>query len=123
MIVRESGSGTRRVLSKALQSRGLDLFDHFHIVAEIGNTIGIIGAIKSGLGVSILSTRAVEDELKSGALVALNIQQLDLERQIHLIVDKRRSRSPLAGAFRQYITRRYNSKPAVCKSSAARENT
>jgi DNA-binding transcriptional LysR family regulator len=115
MVVRESGSGTRQVLSKALQANELELSEHFHIVAEIGNTIGIVGAIKSGLGVSILSTRAIEEELKSGTLRALDIQGLDLERQIHLIVDKRRTISPLAGAFRHYITQRYKNDKAACK--------
>ncbi len=116
MIVRESGSGTRRVLSKALQANGLELSEHFHLVAEIGNTIGIIGALKCGLGVSILSTRAIEEELKSGALLALDIQHLDLERQIHLVVDKRRTISPLAGAFRHYITQRYANNEVVSKN-------
>jgi DNA-binding transcriptional LysR family regulator len=116
MIVRESGSGTRRVLSKALQANGLELSEHFHLVAEIGNTVGIIGALKCGLGVSILSTRAIEEELKSGALLALDIQHLDLERQIHLVVDKRRTISPLAGAFRHYITQRYANNEVMSKN-------
>jgi DNA-binding transcriptional LysR family regulator len=113
MIVRESGSGTRRVLSTALQAKGLKLSEHFHIVAEIGNTIGIIGAIKSGLGISILSTRAIEEELKNASLVALDIQDLDLERQIHLVIDNRRTLSPLAKAFSYYITQLFTNDSEV----------
>ena len=104
LIVREVGSGTLQVLEKALHAKGFELHEHFHIVAEIGNTVGIIGAIKTGLGVSILSTKAIEDELVSGSLVALDVQGLDLERQIFLIVDKRRSLSPLAGAFCRFMS-------------------
>jgi len=107
LMVRESGSGTRRALATALQAKGLDLYEHFHIVAEIGNTVGIVGAIKSGVGVSILSIRAVEDELKNRTLVALGIQNLDLERRIHLVVDKRRTLSPLAGAFCDYLVQHF----------------
>jgi DNA-binding transcriptional LysR family regulator len=103
LIVRENGSGTRQALSSALHAKGLELYEHFHVVAEIGNTIGIIGAIKNDWGVSVLSIRAIEEELKNGSLVALDIQNLNLERQIHIVVDKRRTLSPLAGAFRQYI--------------------
>jgi len=104
MIVREVGSGTRRVLEMALQAKGFELHEHFRIVAEIGNTVGIVGAIKTGLGVSILSTKAIEDELRCGSLVDLDVQDLDLERQIFLIVDKRRSLSPLAGAFSKFMS-------------------
>jgi DNA-binding transcriptional LysR family regulator len=92
-----------QVLEKALRTKGLALHDQFCIVAEIGNTAGIIGGIKSGLGVSILSTRAIEDDLWDGRLKALDIQGLDLERHIYLIVDQRRSLSPLARAFRDYV--------------------
>jgi len=104
MIVREAGSGTLRVLELALQAKGLELHEHFHVVAEIGNTVGIIGAIKTGLGVSILSTKAIKDELECGSLVALDVQDLDLERQIFLIVDRRRSISPLASAFCNFLS-------------------
>ena len=113
MIVRESGSGTRRVLSTALQAKGLELCEHFNIVAEIGNTIGIIEAIKSGLGISILSTKAIDEELNNGTLVALAIQNLDLERQIHFVIDSRRTLSPLAKAFSHFITRLFKNDKEV----------
>jgi DNA-binding transcriptional LysR family regulator len=103
MIVREAGSGTLQVLKTALRVKGLDLGEHFHIIAEIGNTVGIIGAIKSGLGVSIISSRAVEDDLINGRLIALDIQNLDLQRHIYLVVDQRRTLSPLARAFHHFI--------------------
>lgn len=103
MILREAGSGTREVLKKALGRLALDLDDRFHVVAEIGNTAGIVSGIKGGLGVSVLSKRAVEDDLQNGSLKALDIQGVDLERYIFLVVDRRRSLSPLARAFRDYV--------------------
>lgn len=104
MIVREAGSGSLHVLTTALKSKGLHLEKDFHIVAEIGNTVGIISAIKNKVGVSILSTRAIEDELKHGELVALDLQHFELQREIYLVVDRRRTRSPLAGAFHHFIS-------------------
>jgi len=105
MIVREKGSGTLQALKNALQARDLSLHDHFHIIAEIGNTAGVIAGIKSGLGVSILSTRAIEDDLKHQTLVALDIKGIDLQRQFYLVSDQRRTLSPLARAFQKYITK------------------
>jgi len=104
MIVREAGSGSLHVLTSALKNKGLNLEKDFHIVAEIGNTVGIIGAIKNRVGVSILSTRAIENELKHGELVALDLQNFELHREIYLVVDQRRTRSPLARAFHHFIS-------------------
>lgn len=103
MIIREAGSGTLQVIKKALGDKGLVLPDEFNIIAEIGNTAGIIGGIKSDLGISILSTRAVEEELGDGRLRALDIQGINLERCIYLVVDQRRSLSPLAATFQDFV--------------------
>ena len=111
MIVREAGSGTLQVLKAALRSKGMNLGEHFRIIAEIGNTVGIIGAVKSGLGVSVFSTMAIEDDLREGRLIALDIQDLNLERQIYIADDERRTLSPLAHAFRHYISHLMEGKP------------
>ena len=103
MIIREAGSGTLQAIKTALAVKGYTLSEQFHIIAEIGNTAGIIGGIKSGLGVSILSTRAIEDDLDAGRLKALAIEDLDLRRYIYLAEDGRRTLSPLAKAFRHYV--------------------
>jgi DNA-binding transcriptional LysR family regulator len=104
LIVRESGSGTRQVLERAIATKGLRLHDAFHIVAEIGNTAGVISGIKSGLGVSVLSTMAVEDDLTHQTLAALDISGIDLQRNFYLVSDQRRAFSPLAHAFQTFIT-------------------
>jgi DNA-binding transcriptional LysR family regulator len=104
MIVRETGSGTRQVLERAIATKGLRLHDAFHVVAEIGNTAGVIAGIKSGLGVSVLSTLAVEDDLTYQTLAALDISGIDLQRKFYLVSDQRRAVSPLARAFQTFIT-------------------
>jgi len=103
MIVRETGSGTLEALKNAFNAKDLHLHDQFHIVAEIGSTAGVIAGIKSGLGVSILSTKAIEDDLKHQTLAALDIEGIDLQRQFYLVSDQRRTLSPLARAFQKYI--------------------
>ena len=106
MIVREAGSGTLDTIKKAFRARGLEFDDQFHIVAEIGNTAGVVGGIKSGLGVSILSVRAIEDELTNKKMGALEIEGIDLQRQFYLISDPRRTLSPLARAFWEHILKK-----------------
>lgn len=103
MIVRETGSGTLQALKNALSAKDFYLHDQFHIVAEIGSTAGVIAGIKSGLGVSILSIRAIEDDLEHQSLAALDIEGIDLQRRFYLVSDQRRTLSPLARAFQKYV--------------------
>lgn len=101
-ILREPESGTRRVFSDILKKEGLRESD-LEVVAEIGSTAAVKEAIKAGIGVSILSKRAVLDDLDCGRLVALSIQGHDMHRPFYLIQRKNRDLSPVAAAFTQYI--------------------
>ena len=102
MVVRERGSGTRAALEQALGDAGTELRS-FRIVAEMGSTQAIKQAVRAGLGVSVMSRRAVEDEVRAGQLWALEIGDLPLSRAFHLAVHRDRSRAPLAEAFRTFL--------------------
>jgi DNA-binding transcriptional LysR family regulator len=102
MIVRERGSGTRAALEQALAEAGADL-GAFRIVAEMGSTQAIKQAVRAGLGVSVMSRRAVEDECRSGQAWGLKVADLPLSRSFHVATHRDRSRSPLAEAFRTFL--------------------
>ena len=102
LIVRELGSGTRRAFEQGLQNVDRQL-DDFNIVAEMGSTTAVLQAIKCGLGISILSLMAVEEDQRQGRLRALDIEGLTLERQLYLIRDNRRTASPLARVFQNHL--------------------
>lgn len=102
LLIREPGSGTRRFLENALEKKGLDL-SAFKVVAQLGSTEAVREAVKSGVGVSFLSTLAVEGELKSGVLAALDVPELELSRTFYLIRDGRRTPSPLCTAFMEFL--------------------
>lgn len=101
-VIRESGSGTRKSLEEILSSGGYRL-DDLRITAEMGSTVAVIQAIKGGVGVSILSTTAVRDELRSGKLVALEIADFRLSRHLYLTRNQTRTASPPAAAFAAFI--------------------
>src|SRR5204862_237330 len=67
LLIRERGSGTRVALEAALAEVHMDL-SAFRIVGEMGSTQAIKQAVKAGVGVSLMSKRAVEEECKSGVL-------------------------------------------------------
>lgn len=102
LILRESGSGTRRAFENGLQKINRQMRD-FNIVAEMGSTTAVLQSIKSGMGISILSMPAVEEALQYGTLWALDIEGLDLRRKFYLVRDNRRTVSPLARIFQEYL--------------------
>jgi DNA-binding transcriptional LysR family regulator len=102
LIVREPGSGSRQALERALESSGGGLED-MQVVAEMGSTSAIKQAVKAGVGVSIVSRRAVEDECRHGLLGCVKLKDLAVTRQFYVVVHAGRSRSPLCQAFLEFL--------------------
>jgi DNA-binding transcriptional LysR family regulator len=101
-IAREQGSGTLQSIRESLKRQGHDLED-LNIVAEMGSTEAIRQGIREGVGVSILSTLAVADDLATGRLKALNVEGLELIRRFFITRHRQRSPSPLAAAFIEFL--------------------
>ncbi len=102
LIVRERGSGSRHALERALEEVGLDLGD-FRVVAEMGSTQAIKQAVKAGVGVSLISKRAVEDECRASLLWCVKVKDLRFSRFFYLATHRGRTRSPLAEAFWEFL--------------------
>lgn len=102
MILRERGSGSRETFERALEQVGLDL-GAFRIVGEIASTQAIKEAVRAGVGISLISRRAVQDECRARLLCCVAIRDLTISRAFHLIVHRDRSRSPLAQAFLAFL--------------------
>lgn len=101
-IVREQGSGTLQSIQNSLSRIGASI-DDLRIVAEMGSTPAVIQGIKHRVGISILSTVAVADELAFGALAALTVEGVNLTRYFYLTSYKDRTPSPLCRAFMRFI--------------------
>ena len=105
-IVRERGSGTLKSIKLSLKEKGYTI-ENLNIIAELGSTEAVIQGIKSKVGISILSTIAVAEELKTGILKALTIKKLNLKRSFYLITHKQRSPSPLCNAFIKFLKKEF----------------
>lgn len=101
-IARERGSGTRMTIEKALHDIGINL-NTLNVIAEMGSTEAIRQGIKAGIGASILSKRAVEDELKLKMLREVRIQGLEFIRNFYIVFHKGRTKSPLLEAFIDFL--------------------
>ena len=70
VILREEGSGTRKEAQRLLRQMGIELSE-LNIVASIQNQETIKRSVRNGMGISILSRLAAEDEIRSGVLRAV----------------------------------------------------
>ena len=108
-IVRERGSGTLKSLYQSLSDQGHALED-LKVMAELGSAQAICQGIKTGVGVSVLSTLAVAEDLQAGKLDALEVDGLNLKRNFYLTWHRYRSPSPLNQAFVQFLEKELSSK-------------
>ncbi|KSV58891.1 selenium metabolism-associated LysR family transcriptional regulator [Acetivibrio ethanolgignens] len=84
VILREKGSGTRREAEKQLRRIGIQL-SQLNVIASMESPEAIKRAVENGLGISIISKLAVQEEVKKGTLLALPISDTDMCRNINLV--------------------------------------
>ena len=89
LILREAGSGLRHCFEKSLEQAGRSLSD-LRVAMELGSNEAIKEAVLQGVGVAVLSTYAVQKELKAHQLLALEISDLHCDRDMFIVQDKRR---------------------------------
>ncbi|MBM4439130.1 MAG: LysR family transcriptional regulator [Candidatus Rokubacteria bacterium] len=102
LVLRERGSGSREALERVLDEAGTTLAA-CRIVGEMGSTQAIKQAVRAGVGISLISRRAVEDECRARTLVALEIAGVRVRRDFYLVTHRERTRSPLALAFLTFL--------------------
>jgi DNA-binding transcriptional LysR family regulator len=102
MVLREEGSGTRRETEKLLESKGAPLKD-ITIAGIFGSTDAVKQAVKSGLGVSILSKYAVADELKYKILEEIKLTDTKMKRRFYIVTHKKRTLPRLYDTFLEHL--------------------
>ena len=65
LLMRERGSGTRRVIEMALERQGVKR-NSLHIVMELDSTEAIKSAVEAGLGIGFVSRWAIAKDLRLG---------------------------------------------------------
>jgi DNA-binding transcriptional LysR family regulator len=80
LVSREAGSGTRRFLEEALRVQAE--VEPVPPLAELSSTTAIKAAVAAGAGPAVLSSLAVAPELSAGALWAVTVIGLDLNRTL-----------------------------------------
>jgi DNA-binding transcriptional LysR family regulator len=102
LVLREAGSGLRHCFEKELTRLGRSPGD-LQIALELGSNEAIKEAVRRGLGLAVLSSYAVEKELRAGQLVTLRVKDLHCDREMFVVWDRRRVLSAPARTFRFFL--------------------
>lgn len=101
-ILRERGSGTRSIIERNLEKENIDI-SKLQVVAYIENTETIKQCVRRGLGISILSKHAIEDELEYKFLDYRNIKDIEFKRSFYFVYHSQRLPSPLELEFQKFV--------------------
>jgi DNA-binding transcriptional LysR family regulator len=101
-LARERGSGTGRNVELFLGQIGVAATD-LKIRAILGSSTAIKEAVKSGLGVAVISKTAIRDELADGALKIIEVRGLSMKRSFYVVTPKRRSLPHHYQVFREFL--------------------
>jgi len=101
-VMRESSSGTRLVMAQALAAAGFSV-SLLDVVAEMASTEAVREAIKARIGISILSSYAVREDMERESLYVVPLKKLCIHRPFFIAQRKKRELSPLCSAFLEHL--------------------
>ena len=98
-IVREPGSGTRKVAERALAAHDVSPM----VTLQLGSTEAIKQAVAAGLGLAFVSRFAVDDQVKLGRISAVRVREAALGRVLTELRLRGRAPGPGVVAFRKLL--------------------
>jgi len=84
LLLRERGSGSRRVVERALKKAGLPLRS-LKVAIELDSTEAIISGVEADLGVGFVSRCAVGKVLRLGAVKVVSVKGLEILREFSFV--------------------------------------
>ena len=103
-VMREVGSGTRRIAELVLQNPGISTAD-LTIVLETNSNEAIRGAVWQGSDFGFLPKAAAANDRADGRLVVLNVAGIHARMSSYLVTDPDRMFSPAVRAFLSFVDR------------------
>lgn len=99
LIVRESGSGTRAAMHEYFRNHGIEV----KVGMELGSNEAIKQAVVADLGIAFISKHTLGLELKTGRVGILDVVDMPVMRQWHLVRHKNKRLTPALGAFWDFV--------------------
>lgn len=101
LLMREPGSGSRRVVELALRRAGLKL-NQLKVAMDLDSTEAIVSGVEAGLGAGFVSQWAIGKEVRLGTLRPVHVVGLEIVRDLTLIQRSGPSPDGAAGAFERF---------------------
>ncbi|NJN75486.1 MAG: LysR family transcriptional regulator [Synechococcaceae cyanobacterium RL_1_2] len=101
-IALDSQSTIRKVVDQVLNRSEIDP-KRFRIEMELNSVEAIKNAVQSSLGSAFVSTTAIEKELKMGVIRTVKIRDMEVKRNLYVVLNPNRYRSKAAEAFTREI--------------------
>lgn len=102
IILREKGSGTRKIFEKLLEDAMMSI-DKLNVVACLENTEAIKQCVRKGLGITLISEMAIEDEVRFNLVKKFKLENKEILRNFYFVYHKSKTLSPLAETFKNYM--------------------
>lgn len=87
LVLREEGSGTRKEALKILEKMGIHK-ENLNIVASMGSSETVKQSVSMGMGVSVLSALAVQEDVSSGKVLGFPLGTNVGVRDIYVVYNK-----------------------------------
>lgn len=111
LVMRERGSGTRRVVEMAMERRGIKR-SSLRIAMELDSTEAIKSAVEAGLGVGFVSRSAIASDLRlDRSIKVLAVEGLKMERDFLLAHAAGPRPMGAVAEFREFLFARAGRKP------------
>ena len=98
LVLQQPGSGATSTLSMALKTHGLHLAN-LNVLVEAGLQESTKTAVRFGLGATVISSLGVLDELRNRSLIAIEVEDLELEHDFYIACHRDWPLSRLARGF------------------------
>lgn len=106
MIMREEGSGTRKEAEKLLKSMGIGA-EELNVVATIENAETIKRSVRSGMGVTVISRLAAQEDVDNGNVLEFALSPEGGGRDLNLVYNKNYHLSTSAERFVKVVKKMY----------------
>ena len=102
IILREKGSGTKKEMDLFLERTGITT-GNLNVIARMNDLESIKKSIVNGLGISILSSRSVNDLQRTKQILVFPLEEAAHKRSFYIVYSKNRILKPHIKQFVQFV--------------------
>ena len=106
LLLRETGSGSQKCADAFLEEAGLDL-STLRVAARLNDQQSIKNLVAAGLGISIISGKAAQDDCERGRLLSFPLPGKSAGRSLYLVWRKSGALHPQTLAFIEFVRNFY----------------